>query len=343
MTEQTESSHEKSSLLARLEGYGDPRKTAEWESGQEGYVAKLGLSASDVPELVAIARKWADPQNDWPDDKDYVAGYAPIHAWRCLAQLRAVEVIPVLLEMLDPLDTTFDDWSLEEFPHVFVCVGLAAMKPLCDYLADDTHRTFSRVAVAHGLRDLAEQHPQVRDEVVKTLTDALSQGAESDAEKESDEKSDEKSDEALNGSLVSQFLHLKATESAEVIERAFAAGRVDLACCGNWNAVRNELGVAGLGLVPEDLAARKPFAKFEPMVKAFKQLAQLKQAQKQAATNALINDTNKQALTNVPALPAGTYMPSRTVTTMSHSVSKVGRNDPCHCGSGKKYKKCCEK
>ena len=22
-------------------------------------------------------------------------------------------------------------------------------------------------------------------------------------------------------------------------------------------------------------------------------------------------------------------------------MSKIGRNDPCHCGSGKKYKKCC--
>lgn len=22
-------------------------------------------------------------------------------------------------------------------------------------------------------------------------------------------------------------------------------------------------------------------------------------------------------------------------------VTKIGRNDPCHCGSGKKYKKCC--
>jgi uncharacterized protein YecA (UPF0149 family) len=21
--------------------------------------------------------------------------------------------------------------------------------------------------------------------------------------------------------------------------------------------------------------------------------------------------------------------------------AKIGRNDPCHCGSGKKYKKCC--
>ena len=22
-------------------------------------------------------------------------------------------------------------------------------------------------------------------------------------------------------------------------------------------------------------------------------------------------------------------------------MSTIGRNDPCHCGSGKKYKKCC--
>jgi hypothetical protein len=25
------------------------------------------------------------------------------------------------------------------------------------------------------------------------------------------------------------------------------------------------------------------------------------------------------------------------------AASKVGRNDPCPCGSGKKYKQCCEK
>lgn len=23
-------------------------------------------------------------------------------------------------------------------------------------------------------------------------------------------------------------------------------------------------------------------------------------------------------------------------------MQKIGRNDPCHCGSGKKFKKCCE-
>ncbi len=27
--------------------------------------------------------------------------------------------------------------------------------------------------------------------------------------------------------------------------------------------------------------------------------------------------------------------------TFVHQESRVNRNDPCHCGSGKKYKKCC--
>jgi preprotein translocase subunit SecA len=30
-----------------------------------------------------------------------------------------------------------------------------------------------------------------------------------------------------------------------------------------------------------------------------------------------------------------------TVTTVKRESAKVGRNDPCPCGSGKKYKKCC--
>jgi len=29
--------------------------------------------------------------------------------------------------------------------------------------------------------------------------------------------------------------------------------------------------------------------------------------------------------------------------TVTRTAPKIGRNDPCPCGSGKKYKKCCEK
>ena len=31
----------------------------------------------------------------------------------------------------------------------------------------------------------------------------------------------------------------------------------------------------------------------------------------------------------------------RAVDTTYRSEKKPGRNEPCHCGSGKKYKKCC--
>jgi hypothetical protein len=33
--------------------------------------------------------------------------------------------------------------------------------------------------------------------------------------------------------------------------------------------------------------------------------------------------------------------PETPATTIRHAVPRVGRNDPCPCGSGKKYKKCC--
>ncbi len=35
-----------------------------------------------------------------------------------------------------------------------------------------------------------------------------------------------------------------------------------------------------------------------------------------------------------------TIMDRQIITTITNE-NKVGRNDPCHCGSGKKYKKCC--
>jgi uncharacterized protein YecA (UPF0149 family) len=31
------------------------------------------------------------------------------------------------------------------------------------------------------------------------------------------------------------------------------------------------------------------------------------------------------------------------VRTVVRDTVKTGRNDPCHCGSGKKFKKCCER
>jgi len=36
----------------------------------------------------------------------------------------------------------------------------------------------------------------------------------------------------------------------------------------------------------------------------------------------------------------GGQAPPQKVATIRRDEPKIGRNDPCYCGSGKKYKKC---
>ena len=281
-------------LRSRLEEFGDPRKTWRWETGEVDYIAQLAVTDADIPELLAIAPEWADPI-DWPDDEDYVAGYAPIHAWRCLAQLRAEEALLPLLNLMDRLDEGGGDWYLSELPHVFAWIGPAALGPLCEYLANDEHRVFTRVAAADALKELAGRHPEVRDDALKGLCDTLSRFQDTD--------------ETVNAFIISGLLDLEAVDAAELIERTHAANRVDISVNGNWNTVRKELGVDGLGLVPKELAGSRAFPSILP------------------PTSYAASKSSRKAC--------------RDDSATIRSSDKVGRNEPCPCGSGKKYKKCC--
>jgi preprotein translocase subunit SecA len=51
----------------------------------------------------------------------------------------------------------------------------------------------------------------------------------------------------------------------------------------------------------------------------------------------LRQQTYRNVVTNDPSALAGSQLPK----VRQRKVQKVGRNDPCPCGSGKKYKKCC--
>jgi len=290
-------------LRGCLERFGSPRDSHKWKTGDVNYVTALELTAADVPVLLTVAREWADSM-DWPDDEDYVAGYAPIHAWRSLAHLRATEAIDLLLGMMDPLDEVEDDWYLEEFPHAFAWIGPASLQALGKYLADAGHLTYPRATAASGLSGLAKRHPETRQEAVRALCQTLSRFQETD--------------HAVNGFIISELLDLKATEAAELIERAYAADCVDISILGNWHAVREELGVPGLGLVPEKLADVK--WGWVP--------------------NALADRQDEE----FPFHGGQNWLPSAQIddaAVPAKASKKVGRNEPCPCGSGKKYKKCC--
>jgi hypothetical protein len=288
----------RTNVRQRLEQFGNPRDI-RWHHGETDYVTELGVTAEDIPDLLAIALQWAEPSN-WPKNEDDVALFAPIHAWRCLAHLQAEEAVRPLLDVMDWLNENQDDWYLSEFPHVFGWIGPASLAPVADYLADDTHRLFPRVAAAGALGDLAQRHPETRDDALARLCETL--------------RRFEDLDPTVNTFIIGALLDMKAVEAAELIERAHAADCVDITVYGNWEIIRKRLGVEGLGLVPSELANRRmsPFRPPPPPTDIVSRSAR---------------QTGMRA--------------NRDESATIRSSGKIGRNEPCPCGSGKKHKKCC--
>ncbi len=227
-----------SSLLKRLEAMGDARPNNRWHQEGFSYVQTYNLTPDDTTELIRIARLWLE-REDWPDD-DTV--FCSVHAWRALGQLDPAVAVAPLLSMMDGLDEREDDWYLSEFPVVFGMAGADALPKLIGYLRDDGHGQFSRMAAANGLSEAARRFPDLRREVISALLAILQRH--------------DHNLKSLNASLIGDLLDLKATEAAEAIERAMDADCVEESYCGNWAAVRQELGVEGIGLINEAKANR---------------------------------------------------------------------------------------
>ncbi len=139
------------SVIAALEKIGRDTGTA-WADGHPDYVAEYSLTAEHIPALIETATTCSDAS---ADDS---AVYAQIHAWRALAQLRAVEAVQPLLEVQEELDERNDDWYLEEFHLVFGLIGPPACRNVGDRSGSVRHPRHSRCetfARHHGT-DLAK-------------------------------------------------------------------------------------------------------------------------------------------------------------------------------------------
>jgi len=206
--------------VAGLMTLGDVRNESEWRD----YLA-FGFTEEHVPEL---CRMILDEELWWADgESDEV--WSALHAWRTLAQLRAESAIPALVELLVRIDEYDDDWASDELPVVLGMIGRAAVEPLRAFLADSRHGQWARAAAAHGFVEIAQHHPELRDECVAELSRQLEQFA--------------KQDQMSNAFLIGDLIDLDGVEAAPVIERAFAANKVDLMVHGDWEEVQIALGL----------------------------------------------------------------------------------------------------
>ena len=195
---------------------------------------QIGFTHEHIPELIRLLEdkelRWMERPADLPEDGDLPEWYGQIHAWRTLAQLKAEDAIPALLNTLQDIDDYQDDWYGEDSFIVFPMIGLATIRPLAEYLADTQHGTWARVAASSSLEKMAEAHPETKEECITAIVSAL--------------QSYKDNDESLNGSLISDLMEMNAArEHLDLIEEAFKADRVDTFIDGDFEDIQVRLGL----------------------------------------------------------------------------------------------------
>ncbi len=241
---------QETSILERLCKAESPSVFHDWEEQEGYYIGACRASIEDAPRLIDIAIKWSDP--DWPDyleevdvelDDDF--DLLPVTAWRTLADLKSSAAVEPLIDMLCELDDEFDDWTTEELPQVFAKIGKPAIEPLFRLAKDAGKLESARSIAIMGLRRVANSCEGTRDPIVADLTEIMVNATEGTEDTENNVE--------FNSTLLAELVELQAVGAAEAIERAFANDLLDVGMIGDWEMVRRELGVEGLGLdMPED-------------------------------------------------------------------------------------------
>ncbi len=259
--------------VAQLLTLGEIQRMIEWRD----YLA-LGLGPEHVPDLIRMALD--DDLHHAGSDNSAV--WSPVHAWRALAQLHAGDAAEPLTRLLSHIDDFGDDWVGEDLPRAFGILGPAAIPTLRDFLADSAHGLWARVAAAAGLQKIAGQHPHTRDDVIAILAGQLEHF--------------EEQDRTLNACIVSDLAcDLKAVNAAPVIEKAYAAGRVDLSLLGDWEEAQIYMGLLNARQTPSPNYVLLEEPELAETVQALQAFARQFREQKQVGQQRRSNKPKKRA------------------------------------------------
>lgn len=328
------------SLEQRLLKAENPREFNEWYKQDSYYTTQCRISSEDVPELLQIVQYWNDPDWPYPSDEPGIAAdrhfLMPVTAWRSLAEFRSEVAVAGLIDLLlVASNDTDDDWVSNDLPQAFAKIGLPALAALAQVARNESNVERARMIAVESIEAIMTQDKSTRAEVSDVLVNLM-------------ETADQNT-YALNGLLAACLTDNRITEAAEAIERAFAADLIDVGFTGDWEMTRTELGVAGLGLeMPK--SPHNSLPSFDPAETEFNGPASSMfrhgmslgydmttkegfSAYVREYVNTWIQEAHDQTSFN-----DDDCVPGNTIRIVDE---RIGRNDPCPCGSGKKFKKCC--
>jgi len=232
-----------------------------------------------------------------------------VHALFFLAELEATESLPLVLDILrmhsDWQDFWIGDLIFEDIWEVVYKLGRNQLDLLLAFMKDDEADPYCRSVISDAVEQVAWHEPERRDEVLDWFKAVLQnqQSWESDSPGFST---------TGNGFTIDSLINLQATELLPDIKALFEMNYVNPGVAGDYEEVISLM---------ESPCLFDPKRNIMSLENRYREL--------HSDFSRPERDTD--------------YFDDHIIVNNEPVVKpkKIGRNDPCPCGSGKKYKKCC--
>ncbi|MBW6492423.1 MAG: DUF1186 domain-containing protein [Lentimicrobium sp.] len=233
---------------------------------------------------------------------------SPLHAMFLLAALKATESLPRLLEFLeadkDFLEFWLGDHQTSTLWQVVYALGLNKIDELRRFLLKPGINTYSKTIASDALCQILLHNPERRPEILGLYSDVFQTFARSSVD-------ENLVDNDLLGLMICDAIDCRLPELIPLVKTLYDKQYVTPDICGSYEEVE----------------------------KAFQTVPKYDKTKK---VNSLF-DLYENILTTWAGYREDKRTSSFYEPEPNHPAFsvKIGRNDPCPCGSGKKYKKCC--
>ena len=252
----------------------------------------------------------------WHDEK-----YAfSIHALMILAELESEESLPVVLDLLrqgeELLDFYYGDGMEEFFSEPVAAIAKNRLDDLRSFVMEPGRWTYSRNIGITAAELIGRFDPGKRKQVIELFKEWIEFHL-------NQTDNDEVIDTTLISFMVWSCINLKATKLLLLIRSLYDNKLVHEEITGTFEDVKRDMRLN------DNLQREKP----ETIWQKYDKLKQ-----------SYINDfghTDSEFETNPLPASQPNIEPYHMPEPAENIFKDVGRNDPCPCGSGRKFKKCC--
>lgn len=235
-----------------------------------------------------------------------------LHAMFLLKEIKAESSLPKVLSFLeyeaDFLDFWLGDHNTENLWQCVYVLGASSTAMLKEFLVKPGVFTYAKSAVSEALNQRVLHNPAKREEVLGVYTEVITHLANAKEE-------DNILDSDFTGLLIGDVIDCNLHELKPIIKTLYDKGYVPLGINGDYDEIEMHFKKNNLELNKRDI--KNIFDLYTEVITTWSGYDDPEHD---------LNDSYDR------------YFPSYQQPAIS---DKVGRNDPCPCGSGKKYKKCC--